>query len=393
MSTFLGLIEEIPGISVDRFDEENLGSSIFFLSHCHLDHMNGLSNNMFMNLHSNQKHLYCSPITKVLLGNIFTFESSCVKEIDIDTPTVIEYTLNQKNNNKILLFVTAIPAGHCPGSVMFLFEKDNVSVLYTGDFRVNPIDFPKLKCLHYREHTKLIPKTFTKVYLDTTFLSNNFKTFPTRQESIIKIRDITNYWLSKDPRNVVILECSALYGSEFLFIELSKMLGIKIHVRTHVYKSYCRIAELSCYVTNEPHSTRIHACKRKFSSKSLECRDDIKSEYIMTIIPSVRKWKDRDTSVVGEWDKSREQTFNVCYATHSSLEELKAFVQYFGIKASEIYPCVIPSIEESKIYKLLESITNKEEQVSVKQIYTLKLPKVSKVPFKSEYFSSDDDSS
>ncbi|CAL7939816.1 unnamed protein product [Xylocopa violacea] len=392
MSTFLGLIEEIPGISVDRFDEENLGSSVFFLSHCHLDHMNGLSNNMFMNLHVNGKYLYCSPITKVLLENMFTFESSCVKEIDVDTPTVIEYTLNEKNGNKILLTVIAISAGHCPGSVMFLFEKDNVSVLYTGDFRINPMDFSKLKCLHYREHSKLIPKTFTKVYLDTTFLSNDFRTLPTRLESVTKVCDITKYWLNKNPRNVVVLECSALYGSEFLYIELSKMLGMRIHVKTNVYKSYCRIAQLSCYVTNEPCSTRIHACKKKFSSKSLECRDDIKSEYILTIIPSVQKWKNRDTSVVGEWDKNQEQTFNVCYSTHSSLEELKAFVQYFGMKASEIYPCVVTSTEKNKIYNLLESITKKEEQESFKQIYTLKLPKVSKIPFKSEYFSSDDDS-
>lgn len=31
--------------------------------------------------------------------------------------------------------VIAIPAGHCPGSVMFLFEQSNQRILYTGDFR------------------------------------------------------------------------------------------------------------------------------------------------------------------------------------------------------------------------------------------------------------------
>lgn len=42
MSTFGGLVEEIPGISIDRFDGHNLKSKVFFLSHCHTDHMVGL---------------------------------------------------------------------------------------------------------------------------------------------------------------------------------------------------------------------------------------------------------------------------------------------------------------------------------------------------------------
>lgn len=44
MSTFNGFIDEIEGISVDRFTEENLKvSKCFFLSHCHYDHMVGLN--------------------------------------------------------------------------------------------------------------------------------------------------------------------------------------------------------------------------------------------------------------------------------------------------------------------------------------------------------------
>lgn len=42
MSTFGGLIEEIAKISIDKFDGPNLNSKLFFLSHCHTDHMVGL---------------------------------------------------------------------------------------------------------------------------------------------------------------------------------------------------------------------------------------------------------------------------------------------------------------------------------------------------------------
>lgn len=43
MSTFDGRIPEFPGLSVDRF--EDLTSKLFFLSHCHWDHMQGLTEN------------------------------------------------------------------------------------------------------------------------------------------------------------------------------------------------------------------------------------------------------------------------------------------------------------------------------------------------------------
>lgn len=43
MSTFDGIIHEFPGIAIDRF--EVLSSRLFFLSHCHWDHMKGLQEN------------------------------------------------------------------------------------------------------------------------------------------------------------------------------------------------------------------------------------------------------------------------------------------------------------------------------------------------------------
>ena len=43
MSEFAGPISELPGVSIDRFNGDNLESMVYFLSHCHTNHMVGLN--------------------------------------------------------------------------------------------------------------------------------------------------------------------------------------------------------------------------------------------------------------------------------------------------------------------------------------------------------------
>jgi DNA cross-link repair 1C protein len=64
MSTFRGILEEFPHISIDCFDGANLKSKLFFLSHCHMDHMKGLADG-FANV------LYTSPISTVIVRKKF----------------------------------------------------------------------------------------------------------------------------------------------------------------------------------------------------------------------------------------------------------------------------------------------------------------------------------
>lgn len=66
MSTFAGIMNELPSLSVDRFDNDNLQSTIFFLSHCHTDHMCGLDNPDGI-----PGPLYVSPITSIIIRKQF----------------------------------------------------------------------------------------------------------------------------------------------------------------------------------------------------------------------------------------------------------------------------------------------------------------------------------
>ena len=68
MSCFLGQLNEFSELSLDQFEGKNLSSSVFFLSHCHSDHMVGLSAPDFSAiLASNHVKLYCHSVTTGLL--------------------------------------------------------------------------------------------------------------------------------------------------------------------------------------------------------------------------------------------------------------------------------------------------------------------------------------
>ena len=358
MSTFLGLVEEIPGISIDCFDEENLNSSAFFLSHCHRDHMKGLNYSFFESLKTKNNYFYCSHISKSFLENSFSnLDAKYVKkyliELPVDESRIIEYI---HNGISVSITVTCISAGHCPGSVMFLLAFNDKKILYTGDFRIHKEDFSKLKSLHYGKYS--IPLKIDKIYLDTTFLNLNFRSFPSRLDSLRELCIAVKDWIERHPRNVVILEISALYGSEFIYIELSKLLNKKIHVKNNVYKVYSRMDVLANHVTDISEITSIHACMNKMhsmkNSLGLICRPDVCQENILTIVPSVQKWIGKDTSCIIEWDKVRKQTKNICYSTHASYDELEAFIQYF--KPKEVFPCVCDETNEKEIHNLLKLI-------------------------------------
>ncbi|KAL4763393.1 putative DNA repair protein [Aspergillus foveolatus] len=198
MSTFDGVIQEFPFITIDYFrrNPERPPPLACFLSHAHSDHLQGLES-------FRAPFIYCSSATREILLRIEKYPhrmnfnsgilesrklhykhlSKLLRPIPLNTPTEIDLT------PKLSIRVTLLDANHCTGAAMFLIEGDGKAILYTGDIRAESWWIDSLI-----RHPILIPytlgiKRLDKVYLDTTFAHTSHipRTFPTKAEGIAEL--------------------------------------------------------------------------------------------------------------------------------------------------------------------------------------------------------------
>ena len=92
-----------------------------------------------------------------------------------------------------------MPAEHCPGSVMFLFEREEANlqtrILYTGDFRLENLKLEALTALHDSQGQ---PLKLDQLYLDTTFCSKEYENFPPRDEALDHVWRLVDGWIRKN---------------------------------------------------------------------------------------------------------------------------------------------------------------------------------------------------
>ncbi|TSK13325.1 Protein artemis [Bagarius yarrelli] len=226
MSSFPGRMKEYPTVSIDRFDRENLHARAYFLSHCHKDHMKGLKGPLLkrkLKLSLTVK-LYCSFVTKELLLSNPKYDlwKNRIVALELDTPTQISLT-DEGTGEVEDVVVTLLPAGHCPGSVMFLFEGVRGTVLYTGDFRLAAGDAARMEHLHSGNRVKDIQS----VYLDSTFYDRRFYQIPSREACLTGISKLVQDWICLSPYHIVWLNCKAAYGYEYLFTNLGQEFNLQ----------------------------------------------------------------------------------------------------------------------------------------------------------------------
>ncbi|KZL81305.1 dna repair metallo-beta-lactamase [Colletotrichum incanum] len=179
----------MPGfyICVDAFRYGAVkGCSAYFLSHFHSDHYIGLT--------ANWTHgpIYCSKVTADLVKMQLRVAAHWVRPLEFDETVDVPGTEG--------VTVTMIPANHCPGSSLFLFEKTmgkgpnakKQRILHCGDFRACPahVGHPLLKPEVLESISgKVKQQKIDVCYLDTTYLNPRYS-FPPQNDVIKACADM-----------------------------------------------------------------------------------------------------------------------------------------------------------------------------------------------------------
>ncbi|KAI0456575.1 DRMBL-domain-containing protein [Xylaria acuta] len=187
----------MPGffICVDAFRYGAVkGCNAYFLSHFHSDHYIGLT--------ANWSHgpIYCSKVTGSLIKSQLRTASKYVKELEFEETVEVPGTEG--------VTVTMLPANHCPGSSLFLFQKKigrgpnprTQRILHCGDFRACPaqVAHPLLKPDTVDTISgKVKQQKIDVCYLDTTYLNPRYS-FPPQDDVIRACADFCKS-LSGDP--------------------------------------------------------------------------------------------------------------------------------------------------------------------------------------------------
>jgi len=387
MSCFGGSFLSLPGVRCDRFDclgedDSSVPAQHLFLSHCHADHMVGLEDvGSFLKKRKRRagpRKLYCSMISSVFVQK---------KYPDISRDSIVELLPNKPQTITVrddttvyCLRVTAINANHCPGSLMFLMEKLDFAgevskrILYTGDFRFDNLLGKPLTSLQAL-HSGTDPLHIDEMYLDTTFCTNDYNSFPTRHVAEENIWRICEEWVKKNkrtkknqPKFLVLFHLPARYGYETMFHKIYQRSGYewRVHVPSTKFSEYLCSSSLEDCTDPDPNiAPYIHACP------SLSCQKSVEPLAVCTIRPSAMFFTQtrmaeikEDSGMVGV--SKGKDSYRVCYSTHSSLEELEIFVKHFS--PDQIIPCAIPpgSTKEEVgriLATFLESSSSKDQDI------------------------------
>ncbi|KAJ8606641.1 hypothetical protein CTAYLR_008379 [Chrysophaeum taylorii] len=305
----------------------------WFLSHAHSDHVCGLTSTF------DAGTIYCSGTTVAAIERDVSpaLRSRCVI-VEVGECVEIEGCR-----------VRALDAGHCPGSLLFAFEKDGYRALHTGDFRASEA---------VRAQFGDSDVGFDRVYLDTTYASPRWD-FPAQEDACRTIAEVV---ASSPPRTLFVVGTYSL-GKENAVdaaIRASGGLGYVPKRRAEALRFCGRWDDsLHCADKDDPR-VRVWvegvfgggggggstAQKKSPHERLLAVLENSRFDAVCSL--RCTGWEFRRGKAYSEWVENDGQTrcVGVPYSEHSSFLELKAFVRQ--LRPREVVPTVNAETREAR---------------------------------------------
>ncbi|KAL0579395.1 hypothetical protein V5O48_002620 [Marasmius crinis-equi] len=394
----------------DADDSTTSIAKLHFLTHTHSDHLLGLQAKSFGQL------VYCSEDAKTMLLRIEQYQDRSLQDRGLRPPTrkykhlevPEEYNpegicINQAQTRRLLkpckinspfeveyaddrkVTITPIDANHCPGSVMYLIEGPQGAILHTGDFRAEPWFLesikrnsflqPYLACDEGPFQGSDVVRTLEAIYLDTACVMQLHEV-PSKARPVFILSTYAHVPYSQVSAISGLISLMKLYppttlffintwtpGYEDILKAVARAFGCKIHLDRYKHSLYTHLRNdplLELLATDEPESTRFHACERfdrchvvnVARGDTNRTRDNRRVVYVnpvSSMTPDL--WEEYQSHMKEKLDSVRldddmdeeYERLLVPLSRHSPLPELRSFVSLFRPKR------VIPNTLEPKL--------------------------------------------
>ncbi|KAG7087564.1 hypothetical protein E1B28_013519 [Marasmius oreades] len=381
----------------DPNDPTPTNAKLYFLTHTHSDHLLGLQAKGFA------QKVYCSQDAKQMLLRIEEFQERSLRDKGYRAEPTRKYRhlqvnpiydstghcINEPQVRNLLktcpmnlpfevqyaegeeVVITAIDANHCPGSVMYLIEGPQGSILHTGDFRAEPWFLETIKRNPFlqpylaSEDTPLqeneLIKTLEAIYLDTACVMQTHQV-PSKESAISGLINLMRLY----PPSTLFFINAWTPGYEDILKAIARAFGSKVHLDRYKHNIYGHLRNdplLASIGTSDPESTRFHACERfdrchvvsvqqgEASTRTKDNRRVVYVNPVSSMTPELWAKYQSDTRArlnsVGAHLRDEECTcLLVPLSRHSPLPELRSFVSLFRPKR------IIPNTLDPKLKAL-----------------------------------------
>jgi hypothetical protein len=285
-------LDVFPHVRADSFEE---GAGVYVLSHYHQDHLHGLGKGW------SAGPLYASELTCMLLRELSGVSEALLR------PVPVGETVEEGD-----MAITALPANHCPGSVMFHFRKGGESVLYTGDFRLDDEVRAALEGLG----------PVDTLYLDSTYADPRYS-FPSKEEATKEVVRIVR----EAPAGGEVMLAVYTIGKNGIVEAVARATGKPVYLTSRVRRVY-ELLGLGDSVTGSRDATHLRGYSRGYFDDHFFMLPRERRRKAVVVIPT--GWANDEPA--GAHRRGGATFYYVPYSEHCDYEELQEALRIVGAR-------------------------------------------------------------